>query len=478
MKKIRLTIFALLIAATAAAQNPSAYFMEGSTLRSQYNPAFAPLRGYINIPGLGGLNANVNGNLSLDKILYPRDGRLVTLLDSSIPAAEALRHLKPKNMLGVDTRVNIIGFGAFTRNHKNFWSVSINARVNSDANIPYTLFEFLKEGSSVDIRDIGISADSYLEAVFNYSFPVNDRLYIGASAKFLTGVARARLNYDHMSVSMQEDKWLVNTSGVLDITAAGQDIHTRANSNGTSVYELGDIDLKPTSPVGYGFAVDLGATYDIFHNLQASLAVTDLGFISWGKSHNTTGASVSELMFAGMEIENGNTQPQPDFNLDVLKFEQRAPQSVTRMLRATINAGLEYEVWRHKIGIGLLYSTRFWQYKTLHSITGSVNFHPVRWFTVTGSYSAIGNRGGAFGLALNLNPSWINFFVATDVVAGRHTTQFIPIKQSNMNLTVGLGVPLGRNSHRIEAYTYNNYRYKADRAKKRLHNKLERRLDR
>ena len=53
------------------------------------------------------------------------------------------------------------------------------------------------------------------------------------------------------------------------------------------------------------------------------------------------------------------------------------------MLRATINAGLEYEVWRHKIGIGLLYSARFWEYKTFHNITGSVNFHPIRWFTLT-----------------------------------------------------------------------------------------------
>ena len=57
--------------------------MEGSTLRSQFNPAFAPLRGYVNIPGLGGLDINVSGNLSIDKILYPRNGKLVTLLDSS-----------------------------------------------------------------------------------------------------------------------------------------------------------------------------------------------------------------------------------------------------------------------------------------------------------------------------------------------------------------------------------------------------------
>ena len=112
MKKIYAFLFTLLLASGAAAQNPTAYFMEGSTLRSQFNPAFAPLRGYVNIPGLGGLDINVSGNLSIDKILYPRNGKLVTLLDSSVSTADALSGLKADNLLGLDTRVNLIGFGA------------------------------------------------------------------------------------------------------------------------------------------------------------------------------------------------------------------------------------------------------------------------------------------------------------------------------------------------------------------------------
>ena len=52
MKKIIYTLIAAFVACTAVAQTPSAYFMEGSTFRSQLNPAFAPLRGYVNIPVL------------------------------------------------------------------------------------------------------------------------------------------------------------------------------------------------------------------------------------------------------------------------------------------------------------------------------------------------------------------------------------------------------------------------------------------
>ena len=52
MKKTYAFLATLLLASGVAAQNPTAYFMEGTTFRSQFNPAFAPLRGYVNIPGL------------------------------------------------------------------------------------------------------------------------------------------------------------------------------------------------------------------------------------------------------------------------------------------------------------------------------------------------------------------------------------------------------------------------------------------
>ena len=76
----------------------------------------------------------------------------------------------------------------------------------------------------------------------------------------------------------------------------------------------------------------------------------------------------------------------------------------------------------------------------------------MRWFTLTGSYSVLNNRGGAVGLGLNLCPGWINFFLATDLLITRHTPQWVPVRQSSANLTLGIGIPLGKRSHRIAAY--------------------------
>jgi|GEM_PF-69233 hypothetical protein len=326
MKKIYTLIAAALLATGAAAQNPTAYFMEGSTFRSQFNPAFAPLRGYVNIPAIGGVNINVGGNIAVDNILFSRDGKLVTLLDSSVSAADALSGLKQNNLLGMDFRMNVIGFGAFTKNHKNFWSFDLNVRVNEDANLPYSLFEFIKLGKEGQIRNFGTSTDSYLEAAFSYSFPLmDDRLYIGIRGKFLAGLALAQVTYDRFDISLREDRWAVLTQGTLDLTAAGAKVETDPDSE---TFEIGDLDFKPTKPAGYGFALDLGATYDILPNLQASLAVTDLGFISWSKKNSVRGVSTQETEFTGATVPENASEPVPDFDLEMLKFNQVDGRSI------------------------------------------------------------------------------------------------------------------------------------------------------
>ncbi len=448
MKKTFALLLSLMIAAGVSAQSSTAYFMEGSTLRSQLNPALAPQRGYLNIPGLGGINVATNGNIALNDILFSRNGKLVTLLDSSVSAADALGGLKAENYLGLETRINILGFGAYTKNRRSFWSFDLNLRTASDVDMPYSLFEFLKTGQEGVVRNVGLSTDAYLETGFSYSFPlIRNKLYIGARAKFLIGMARARLNYDRLDITLDENRWSVDASGSLDLTANGVGAdEITCDENGT--YSFDDLSPKPYKPAGYGFAVDLGATYDILPNLQASLAVTDLGFISWNKKYNSTGTSVKSMEFTGIRVENGEVAEQPDFDMNLLEFTPAEAQGSTKSLNASLNAGIQYKVWRDKIGFGLLYTARFWEFKTRHNLTGSVNFQPARWFTLTGSYTVIDNQGGSVGLAMNLSPSWINFFIATDLLTVKHTPQWVPIKKSSVHLSLGLGIPIGRNGIR------------------------------
>lgn len=448
MKKYLLSLAATCIAAAAAAQNPTAYFMDGTTFRSQFNPAFAPQRGYLNLPVIGGVQLTLGGNVALDNFVYPRDGKLVTLLDQSVSAAQALANLKADNYFGVDSRVNIFGIGKYTANRKHFWSFDIGLRTTQNTSLPYSFFEFIKLGKEGTIRDIKVSMDSYLEAGFNYSFPLLDeRLYVGARVKFLAGLARAEVGYSRFDVTMSEDIWSVDAEGNLDVTLGGASVDM---PEGSETFQFGDVNLQPSKPAGYGFAVDLGATFDILPDLQASLAIVDLGFINWGRSNTVSGVSSQHLEFTGTTITAGGSQSTPDFEFEMLKFRPSDAQGSTKMLRTTLNAGIEYRLWQRRVGFGLLYSARFWAYRTYHNITGSVNFQPIRWFTLSGSYSVLDNRSGAIGLAMNLTPGWINLFVGTDMLLSRHTPQWVPISQNTVNLTFGLGIPIGKYGERGE----------------------------
>ncbi len=440
------------MATGVAAQNPTTYFMEGSTFRSQLNPAFAPLRGYINIPALGGIQVGTTGNMSMDNFLRVNDGRLVTILDGSVSSADALAGLDDTNLLGLDARVNILGFGAFCRDNKSFWSFDLNFRTESNATLPRSLFEFLKSGKEGSIEDVGIYSDNFVEAGFNYSFPLlDDKLYIGARVKFLAGIMRFRLNYDYLNVSLNENRWSVDARGELDVSAGGA-APEYITFDEAGRYGIDDIDwARIGKPAGYGAAIDLGAVYNILPDLQASLSVNDLGFISWGAENSSVGTSLTTMEFTGVDVDVDGTSTQPDFDMNFLEFEAAESRSTTRMLHASVNAGVEYELFDHQLGVGLLYSARFWDMKTMHNVTLSANYHPRRWVTITGSYSFINNRGSAVGLAVNFN-SAVNFFIATDILCSKLSKQWIPVKQSTMNVTFGLGIPLGRRSHRVEQY--------------------------
>lgn len=456
MKKTLVFLVALLLAAGVAAQNPTTYFMEGSIFRQQFNPAFAPLRGYVNLPLAGNIHVGLNMPLPANKIFYPQGGKLVTLLDSSILPDQALQGVQANNLLKLELRDNIIGFGKFTKNHKNFWSFDINLHTNLELNLPGSFFEFIKRGQEGSIRNLGTSADLYLDAGFAYSFPLlGDKLYIGAKAKFLLGVARMKLNFERFDVTMQDDRWAVESLTSIEANILGNtNPKYTYDQNGTPYFEIGDLfNINKFQPAGYGFAVDLGATYDILHNLQVSLAVTDLGFISWSKGGSCYGESQSYTEYTGVIVEGGQVPESPNFSFEeIMRFRPTNPQSTTRMLRASLNAGIAYWLWQHRISLGAFYQMRLWEYKNLHSITGSVNFSPARWFTLSGSYTLQGRYGSTVGVGMNICPNWINFFIGTDVLVAKHTTQWIPIDRSSMNFTFGLGFPIGKRSRRIEEY--------------------------
>ncbi len=448
MKKIYLIIVLCVMSVALSAQNPTHYFLEGSISRGFMNPAFAPERGYINLPALGGVDANVSGNLSLSNIFYPVNGRLVTLLDRDVSSSLSLSGLSTENLLGVDTRVNLVGFGAYTKGGKSFWSVDLGLRTQSDLNIPKSLVEFIKIGKSGSVSDFSAEVSSFVEVGANYSRPMlGDRLYVGARVKFLMGIAYANSEFSQFDVSLSNQLWSVETHGSINFAGNGLHVPTKLDDKQQIAYDLGAIDYGMSAPAGYGAAIDLGASYALLDNLELSLAIVDLGFISWGRSHVTSGAINATQTFTGVDISTSQNSA-PDFSFNDFNFRPVEASSITQSLRTNVNLGAEYSLMDNMFSFGALYTARVWASKTYHNVTGVANVRPLDWMSLACSYSVADNSANAVGLALNINPSWINFFVATDMLLSRKTPQYVPIEQTMMNLSFGVGIPIGRGSRR------------------------------
>ena len=472
----------------------TSYFMEGTHYRQQLNPALTPTKGYFNLPVIGAVNATV-GSTSLgyqDIIDIIDDG------DDFYTKPDFMNRLKDNNKLNVNFSTEILSAGWYKG--KNFWSFNIGLRTDIGANLTKNMFTFLNEmetveenwrNSNYDISGQQLNINAYTEIGLGLSRQINSRLTVGARVKALLGIGNMELKLNRVAMSanlpsdQQINQWSSesywNSMTPSQAAQAAQELKDKFNNyhaNLTVGAELKssfkglelqeeegkdyvtdfDFDSGKLGIAGYGFGIDLGASYKILDNLTVSASVLDLGFISWSKSStkiasaNPDPIDIKGSTYTGMinvndpqTVMNAVNQLQTDAqgymdrvtNGDVLDYDMLqlevgdAKESRKSRLASTLVLGAEYGFFNNKLAVGVLSTTRFVQPDALTELTFSANYRPKSWFNVALSYSAIQSAGKSFGLGLKLGP----LFVGTDYMfLGRTLT---------LNGFVGVSIPLG-----------------------------------
>ena len=389
MKKFLFTILvSMLAAASALAQQSmlrSAYFLSGYNGRGDLNPAFSAERNYFSLPSLGGTALSVQSNMGVSTFLYPLDGQLTTFMNSNVSPDDFLSKLKNNNRLGVNVGMSVFSLGIWGR--KSFFTFGIRQRVNAGLNVPYSLFDFMKNAGKsqyYDISDIAVNADAYMEYSFGWSRQFADKINVGARVKFLLGEGRAEARIDKMHVQMTEDRWSVTSSGTLTASCGLLDVKTKGET-GADVDSPEDVDLLDefdfkevnSSNIGsviggYGAAIDLGAELELIPGLRLSLAVNDLGGILWNsvteaatRKDSWSFEGFDDISFDEGEGKENSLSEQfkalgDDFQ-DLAKFYRTAKDaSKFKMLTMTLNFGAEYVMPFYKgLTAGFLSSSRF-----------------------------------------------------------------------------------------------------------------------
>lgn len=426
----------------------TSYFMEGATNRLRLNPALQPTRGYVDIPVIGALNVAASSN-SLGT------GDIIDVIGDDgdfYNNDKFFNRLSNENRLNVSLNTDVISFGFYRG--KSFWSVNVGMRMDIDANVPRSMFDYLRQmdrddfmwnNQNFDIRNEKLFLNAYTEIGVGYSRAINERLTVGGKVKLLLGMGNLKLNVHQIQVKANNIPTQMDWEHPDLPSDMSAEIHTDATLeaslkgfklNESSDGYIDDLDLDGFGIGGYGGAIDLGASYCLLNNLTLSAAVLDLGFISWSKESTTIANASSNVTYDENNYEEFLYRVQDgsvlDFDLIGLRKEE-VRKSRKSSLSSTLVLGAEYGFFNNTLSVGALSTSRFGKMRTISELTLSANYRPKSWLNTTLSYSMIQSSGKSIGLAVKVGP----LMIGTDYMYFGNNTK-------TANAYLGISIPLGR----------------------------------
>ncbi|MDE6010362.1 MAG: hypothetical protein K2F87_02795 [Muribaculaceae bacterium] len=440
-------------AAAMAQASYSGYFLENYTHRYELNPALVDMSGHNNyfvaMPALGNFNVGFQGNLHLKDVLYNVNGQTVLFTNPNV-SADAINKFGNKEKIGVNAEIDLLAVGFTAFGGKNV--VTLGAVANANVMVPGSMFRFLKDGvenQKYDLSNVRALADGYVKLQFNHQRDLGQYvpgLKAGAAFKMLFGIASADANIKEAYLDLDQNDWRVMTNGYAHINMGNMHYKTK-RSDVTGHEYVSGVDMDGAGVKGFGIGFDLGATYD-WNDFQFSLALLDLGFISWGgtQTASTNGeryVNTNDYTFGITDQaykDEWNDKLKPAL-YELYQFTDNGNTgSRTRSLRTTLNWGVQYELpYYRKLHFGLVNSTRFNGPFTATDFRFSANVRPVDCFSASANFSA-GTYGVGFGWLANVNVKGFNFFLGMDRTFGKLAKQGVPLN-SNGSLNLGMNFP-------------------------------------
>lgn len=449
----------LMYAPALNAQAPaSAYFTDGNVMTHTMNPALMPERNYVAIPGIGGISAATMGNFGYDDVvrrnpLYPNgsDKKMTSFMNPYIN--NALDGFSTgKNRLGAEASIALLsaGFKAFG----GYNTIEINSRTQAHISVPYELLEMAVNtgNNDYDIGDIKAEAQSFVEIAAGHSRSIGSKWRIGAKVKLLFGIADATAEMSGVRARLNGDTWTVSGTSRAHMSMKGMTYKTKLkdyDGRPGSYEKVNGIDIDGGGIGGTGFAVDIGAAYNINEWWQVSAALLDLGFIRWNNDMYAENAE-DEFSFSGfhdvsIKTDHGSTiddqaDEYGDQIADFINLRDRGDRgSRTTGIGARMNIGVSYKLPCYdKMKIGMLSATRFLGSHTWTEGRLSANWTPLKW--LDGNINAaVSTYTASFGWMINIHPKNINFFVGMDHLLGKMSKEGIPLS-SNAAVAAGLNI--------------------------------------
>lgn len=418
MKKQLFTLFvaALSVCGIANAQQSfeTGFFLDNYSYGHRINPSFQNQTNVIGV-FIGNIGVSTSTNLGPGQIYFPGDDGLISGFNSSVPSKIFLAGINQMNNAVEDINMNLLTVGFWNKTQKCYQTIEVNVRQYGTTSVPYEAFEFLKLGGDrmYNLSNVKFDASAYLELAYGYSRKIGDQFTVGGRVKALFGMASAKTQSNIFNVGQNGNNLLVQTQNLIYAAAPGLEIPLTEDG----YYDFNKAKLNGYGIAGYGFGVDLGVTYKPIEDLTVSLAVNDLGGISW--KYNKVGTNEVDKTIDNILERDAEGKSV----LEVLSKEisQFAPEDATNgfeSLPFVINGGVRYVMPFYKgLSAGVFGTYR--NYKLpYYNVRVGATVTPTNWFSFAANYG-YGTYGSTFGTAFTITGGVFNFFLGAETYLGK-----------------------------------------------------------
>lgn len=429
------------------AQTNTLYYMNGVHQSLYLNPAYQSDCNFtLGLPAISGINVVFNNNVVSYNNLFHKSNISpdTVILDFS----NIKKYLNKNNYANFTTAIPILNLGFWIKN--SYFTFSITNKTDIAISFPYELAALAIEGNGnyigadnpMIINNFGTNFMNYQEFAFGLSKQVTHRLFLGARLKILLGTANIDSRKSEIKITTDQDTYALGIDTDIDLNLTGPFTALRDSTGAIDDIQI-DTNLLPYAVTAgnLGVALDMGASYKFNDYFDFFASVTDLGFINWGK--NVTNLTQKETyQFSGLSLDSiGTNYSEIDAVFDSLDRFSKFKESnldYTRMLNAKIYLGATYSP-ADFMNFGFLSKTSFIGKTITQAFTLSANFHPIKWFSSSLSYTAANGKYNNFGLGMAVNAGAFQLYVLTDNL----NSALWPKDAKSVAVQVGLNLTFG-----------------------------------
>lgn len=429
-----------------AQQENTLYFMNAMPQSALYNPAKKlDFKIGISLPALsGGYFSLQNEGFSLRDAVTVDNGTATISLDN------LANSLEDRNAFSAELATELIG--VYLNLDKFSINFHVGDRIYTQLEYPRELVELIAKGNGhPDFLGQQIVIDPAIQGVHYREFSLGGayeamegKLRLGANLKYLKGVGYIESRAVQAVLTTESTgNYPLTVSASGEVVTAGAAVFTQTNN----------LEDYLNSPGNSGFAVDLGASYELNDKITLELSVVNaLGGISWKEEveEYSINTANSNYTFEGIEVldlfkaENGDELY--DSGIDsleaIFQFDNggvaTAGESFSSSVPTQIHIGGQYD-----LGSGLrlnaLLSHRSFQGNgtTQFSVAGIKDFG--RWATVALSYNAAPQAPMNVGFGFSLNLPVQVHFISDNLLSGLIAPESARYISGRIGINIAIG---------------------------------------